>query len=430
MVVGAGSAGCVVAGRLAGVAGNEVVLIEAGPAPAPDADPTLQSFFDALAQPGRSYPDLMATRVAGQRPARYQRGRGLGGSGAVNAMVSLHGGGYEAAHLLPEEPACPAELGAVDRALLAAAPDAIIAPLNRRDGRRVSTADAYLRSAPGADFGSGFPGRLDIVTETVVDYIEIATVGGAQPKAVGVVTATGDQIDADRVVVCAGAIHTPAILLRSRIDVPGIGEGLMDHPSAPITLGLVPEAQADPGSLVLGTCVPRDPIQVLPMNHLGSAAPGYGLLLGALMDVGSRGRVSLVDPDPLVHPRVEFNMLDDPADLAGMVRAVEAVLELLNHEAFTSIVSAAYIDEHGTTVAALRDRETIERWIQSHVGDYVHAASSCPMGVVVDSQCRVVGHEALMVCDASVFERIPEVNTHLPVVMLAETMVARWLQAG
>lgn len=416
VVVGGGSAGCVVAGRLAARPETEVVLVEAGPGTS--IDPISDSFFDALAAPGRTYPDLMATRVAGQPPTRYQRGRGLGGSGAVNAMVALRGGPFIADHLLPIEEPSVAELGRIDRALLAAAPDAIVAPLTRRDGRRVTSADAYI----GVDGST----PVEILAETIVDRVLFADSSPTRRRATGVVTADGTTIDADRVVIAAGAIHTPAILLRSGVGLPGIGVGLQDHPSAPITLALGPDDIADPSSLVVGSLLARHPIQILPMNHLGTHLADYGLLLAALMSVESRGRVRLADPDPMSDPIVEFDMLSHPADVAGVVAAVRVALDLLETDPFRAVVEAAYIDEHGTTTSALGDDATIEAWIRSHVGDYVHAASTCRIGDVLDDDCRVIGHDDLMVCDASVFPRVPEVNTHLPVVMLAETMVARW----
>jgi choline dehydrogenase-like flavoprotein len=150
----------------------------------------------------------------------------------------------------------------------------------------------------------------------------------------------------------------------------------------------------------------------------------------ALMDVRSSGRVSLADTDPHVHPRVEFRMLSDPADVAALAGAVEQTLHLLHHPAFEAIVTSAYIDDKGTTVDALDSLQRIAEWLPANVGDYVHASCSCRMGVVVDDDCRVHGFSGLFVCDASVFADIPAVNTHIPTVMLAETIVRRWLRGG
>lgn len=413
VVVGAGSAGCVVASRLAMAGDSEVVLLDAGSAESPAVES--DSFFDALAEPGRTFDRLTATRVAGGVELPYRRGRGLGGSSAVNAMVALRGGPFDAAHLIPTELAGDGELGPVDRALLAAAPDARRAPLTRRHGRRVSAADAYLPMVPD-------DGRLAVHGDATVDRVVFE-----RDRAVGVELADGRHVTADRVVLCAGSIHSPAILMRSGVDVPGLGDGLKDHPSAPLTLELRSDHVTDPSSLAVASLLERASTQVLPMNHLGPAALGYGLLLPALMRVRSTGRVRLRDLDPYVEPEVELGMLSDPADLDGLAAAVATALELLATPSFQAVVAAVYVDAHGTPASALDGPEAIRRWVPDHVGDYVHASCTCRMGVVVDDHGRVVGRRELFVCDASVLPDLPEVNTHLPVVMLAETLVARWI---
>ncbi len=249
-------------------------------------------------------------------------------------------------------------------------------------------------------------------------------------RAIGVLLADGEVMPADRVVLSAGAIHSPAILLRSGVDTPGVGVGLQDHASAPLTLQLRDDAVGSPGELAIGTLLQRDPWQFLPMNHLGAAAPGLGLLMTALMRPRGRvGTVRLASDDPLVDPLVDFALLDDPADVAALVAGVRIALELLTAPSFGEIVEEVYIDAFGTTGAALRDDDTIEQWVRAAVGDYVHASSSCAMGTAVDGDGRLVGYDGVYVCDASVFPSIPDVNTHLPTTMLAERLSARWLRS-
>jgi choline dehydrogenase-like flavoprotein len=414
VIVGAGSAGCVLAHRLSESGVDDVVLVETGPDTAPDRG---SDFFAALADAER-VETVMASRVAGGSSHPYRRGRGLGGSSAVNAMIALPGGPFSAAHLLPTEPAGDDELGAVDRALLAAAPEAERVPLTRRRGRRVTVADAYLPHA-------GDRANLTVLTTRTVDRVVLDG-----RRATGVHLADGTLIDADRVVISAGAIHSPAILLRSGVDAPGVGEGLQDHPSASVTLALHRGAVAEPGTLAVATLLRRGDIHVLPLNHLGADAPGFGALMAALMQVRGRGRVRLASDDPHDDPTVEFRLLSDPHDRAGMVTGVRHVMALVGSAPFESIAEAAYVDEFGTPLTALGDDESIDSWLRRHSGDYSHASSTCRMGVVVDESCRVLDHDALYVCDASVFPTVPDVNPNLPVVMLAETMAARWRSEG
>ena len=433
IVVGAGSGGCVAAARLSEDPENHVTLLEQGPdlrAHDVPAHVSSSDFTKAFEDESRTYGGLLAAR-AGGKPFPYPTGRGVGGSSLVNAMIGLRGstaqyrswGWYDtdaawSKMLLPEELPAADELGAVDRALLSAADGAERTPLTRRDGCRVTTAEAYLW--PAAERSN-----LDIRAGLAVDRVLLDG-----RRAVGVRSSDGEDLPADRVVVSAGAIHSPALLLRSGVTVDGIGEHLQDHPAATFTLQLR-EPAAESGALAAAAFLADGDLQFLSMNHTGfqGAGRGYGALLLALMRPrGRSGTVRAASPGSGRHPEVTLDPLDDRADIAALRSGVGTARELLGKASFRKVVSEVYVDAHGTRLEDLVTGAEIDSWLRSSATTYLHASSSCAMGTVVGQDGAVRDHDGLYVCDASVFPSVPEVNPHLPTVMLAERLAARWLR--
>lgn len=411
LVVGAGSAGAVVAGRAATRFGRTVTLVEAGPvhdaATVPDAIAG-PNFHRALEVPGRVW------------PGAYASGRGIGGSSAVNAMVGLVAG---LDHLsvpddlpLPLNPATHRERGLLSTLFAAAAPAVGLAvgdALLTRDatGRRWSVDEAYLEPARRS-------GCLDVVGGTTVDRILLE-----RGRAVGVRLADGRELEAGRVVVSAGAVRSPAVLLRSGIDRPGIGVGLQDHPSITVPVRLRADAVdaldralgRGAGDVVSVTSlgrathgVPGD-LQVLAADGVDARDATRAVLVASLLRVESRGRVRLASADPLVDPLVEF----DPWGNATDRDALDAAHRVLD-----------------TLVANPQLAAAIDEVFEPVRGGAYHATSTCRAGrpddpwAVVDHDGRVLGVDGLWVCDASVFPRVPQSNPHLAVVLLAERVVS------
>lgn len=494
VVVGAGSSGAALAGRLAR-AGVEVVVVEAGPAALGDDVPVALRSPNpnrALEVEGRTWPSLLARRTAAQAPAHYVRGRGLGGTSSVNGQLAIRPGpeafddgwpaGWAWADVLPafvrleddldfgDQPhhgrGGPIPVGRapleswepVDLALRAAALDAGhpecpdhnapdgsgVSPFaaNARNGRRVSTADAYLHDAPA---------NLTIRAGALVDRVHLS--GG---RAAGVVVDGGEVVEADRVVVSAGAVHSPAILQRSGIgpadevlrplgidvaaDLP-VGSTLMEHPIAYCVLRLADDAQASSidarytnitvrySSGLAGGC--RNDLMLIGNNLVGADERGrsIGVVGAALEGSRSNGRVLITARDPSVDPDVELGMLSDPDDLVRLRDGARRVFDLVRHESLRSI-AVRVTAGRSTPVDDLADDAALDRWLLAESIEGNHATSSCPMGPVLDADCGVHGVDDLFVVDASAFPTIPPANPHLTAVMLGEVVAERLAGRG
>ena len=469
IVVGAGTAGCIVAARLSQDPLTSVLLLESGPDRRDQDVPGLASrnWIDALAVQEAFYPDLFVSKLDGAEPKLYHRGTGVGGSASVNAMLALPGlpadydrwatdFGCDDWSWEKVEPwfaqlkadlvvSTEEELTPVDRALLDAAlsiglPGNVDTYLpddgggllwrNANSVGRFSSRERYLEPARARQ-------NLRVLPGSQVDRL---TIEGA--TATGVRLRDGTNIVADEVILCAGVFETPAILLRSGLTHPGIGRNLKDHPAASVYFTLKPEFRptkaASPciGAVMrLSSSMGAGDIHLLPLHGtlLGGAEPDHGLIMAALMKVTSHGEVTLNPDNRFAPPVVHERMLSTDKDRAAMREAIGYLERVLASPSFERIIERAFIDEHGTEFSALHDEVVLDRWLRTYVGDYFHACGTARMGAaheagtVVDQQGRIHGLVGARIIDASIMPDAPSANTHLPTAMIAEKISSQIL---
>jgi choline dehydrogenase-like flavoprotein len=442
IIVGAGTAGCVVAEHLSRFPAVRVTVVEAGPSGVTSPD-----LFSALATPGRLWPDVTATRTPGRAPRLYPRGRGVGGSGAVNGLVAiaptpgdlrrwqsagldLTGAGKPPTTAIPTSQWGPADrmLAVAMRSLgypalryASAEMDGVgPVPLHlSADGLRASTDTTHLAIAAARD-------NVTIHTDATVDRLIIDATGTCR----GVLLTNGTELLSARTIVCAGAIHSPALLLRSGLTRSGIGANLADHPAVGITLHLREPASPD----TLATCAVGHvgSTQLLTLNRLGTTGElqKLGAILAGVLHSNGRGNVTI---DEAGRPVVAFDLLSHPSDRKAIVRASRLLVSLATQPCVETETTDVSIDDHGTSVDTLlgASDDSILAWAEANLADYVHATGTCAYGLgddpnaVVGPGGLVHGTPGLAVIDASVFPTPPSANPWHATVQLAEVLSAQ-----
>jgi choline dehydrogenase len=261
--------------------------------------------------------------------------------------------------------------------------------MNRSGRDRVSAADAWLYPA------------LSRPNLTVRGDTAVARVVVEAGRAVAVETAAGERIAAGEVVLCGGVLQSPALLLRSGIDRPGIGENLSDHPSVPVPLVLDHEPEKGAPSIQTMLRLPS-PVPGRPFDLQLFPTP-YGVLYAAPQSVDRRGRVVPTGDGGV---RIEWPFLDDDR-CAGELRA--------------GVRLAAEVAEGRIALEIdLADDAAVDAYVREAHRAFLHGCGTCAMGDVVDADLRVQGVDGLRVCDTSVIPVVPRANPNLTVLAVAD----------
>lgn len=514
VIAGGGSAGCILAARLSEDPAVRVILLEAGP---PDRDMWIHvpMGYAKLFGSGR-YDWRYETEPEpnlGNRRIHWPRGKVLGGSGSVNGLVFLRGSprdfdrwaqagarGWGWDEVEPvfraletwEGPAsegrgsagpvhvaapkmAPAAAAFIDACVNAGLPrnrdwnngqpidGAGPVQLNTRRGRRSSTAREYLKPAMGRP-------NLQIVTGAIATRIVIEN---GRATGVTAMTPGGERTYTARrqVVVSAGAIETPKLLMLSgigdgahlaelgietRLHAPGVGQNLQDHLIAKFILrtrpcGTLNEIMRNPfrqagiglnyllarsGPLAIGAGEANAFARVTPgaeeaevqLLFINFAVLTYqeGLLPhpGIMFNFGqcrpdSRGRITLRSPDIADKPVIRANYLDHPNDIRVMIEAAK-----LSRRVIEQPPLAGLIEDEIRPGKDARDDDAYLRHIRVTASTVFHPCGTVRMGsddlAPLDPELRCKGIDGLTVADASAFPLIPSPNIQPAVMMLAE----------
>ncbi|GAA4620134.1 GMC family oxidoreductase N-terminal domain-containing protein [Actinoallomurus vinaceus] len=501
IVVGAGSSGSVLAARLSEDPGRRVLLVEAGPhyrATGTTPDDLLDANTMSLVDHSWGF----TARLTRNRRVMFPLAKVTGGSSAVGNTVAIRGTpqdydewakdgnplwSWEHVHPVfraleddldfggrdfhgrggpvPIRRWRPEELTAVqqefrDACLTAGHPWADdhnhpestgVGPIpsNRRDPWiRVSTAMSYLWPAAERE-------NLAILPRAIVDRVVFEG-----QRAVGVVlSADGgsfEAIRARRVILAAGAVGSPAILLRSgigpaadlralgvsvRADLPGVGAGLTDQPRIGVFMTPKPGYENEgksTGQIVTRTSADRfndlyyamvnrfDLTHHFPeLRRVAGARAVFGVMV-VLRRQHSRGRVTLASSNPYAAPAVDLGYLSDERDYGLLADGVRGCWELARSpKIFDKGEQVVAVDER-----VMDDDQALRGYIESAVDSAYNPVGTARMGpagdprAVVDQHCAVYGAENLHVVDASIMPSMVCANTHLTVVMIGERAAA------
>ena len=491
VIVGAGSAGCVLAARLSQDPQARVVLLEAGSARRPSAIDTPSAWPQLLGTEADWGGVTTAQAEAGE--LEYPRGRGVGGSGAVNAMAHIRGhrrvynaweacgaAGWGFDGLLPylkrteaavgRDPALRGTSGPVrvarvstlhahyaaiafEQALFSlgypeagdlsgACQEGVGWPdLAISGGQRCDPATAYLRPALSRP-------NLTVLDRTMVTRLTVRNgrCAGAEYRRGG---ALHTARAAAEVIVCAGAVGTPQLLMLSGIgpaahlrdlgievaaDLPGVGANLQDHPVVMTyytSLVPLPASRNNHGevyaSLPSGLGGGWPDLQLfpilMPLAPPGCPAPAHGFALAAAVTApDSRGTIRLASADPAAAPLIDPAFLKEGTDRARMSAGLKIARDA--GAWFARLGISETLPGPAASAGDLSD------WAMRTVGSYYHPAGTCAIGAdpgagsVVDPDLRVHGIDGLGVADASVMPLIVNAPTHATVLAIAEMAAA------
>ncbi len=311
--------------------------------------------------------------------------------------------------------------------------------INVKNGKRHAANEAYLEPFLGV--------RPNLTFQTNSQTTRLLFEG---KRCVGVEYSRNGSLETARctseVIVCAGAIESPKILMLSGIgnpeqlkefnipvvsDVIGVGENFHNHvltgviyeckqPVPPPNQNLSESAlfcKSEPGWV--GPDLQIGFVHV-PFNIIyGKGHPNSVSILPGVVRPLSRGWIRLASANPLDYPLINPNYLGNHSDLVRLKDAVKLGRDIFHTKAFSS-----WIGDELMPGPQVQTEEELLEFTKNNANSYHHQSGSCKMGLddmsVVDPQLRVYGVEGVRIADASVMPVVPSGNCHAGIMMIAE----------
>jgi choline dehydrogenase len=319
-------------------------------------------------------------------------------------------------------------------------------PLNNPGGVRMSTALTYLSLCRH---------RLNLTIRPRTLARRVVFDG---KRATALEVASGGEtyvVEGEEIILSAGAIASPQLLMLSGVgpaaqlsqlgigplvDLPGVGNGMKNHPSASLRFHPAPGNSLNSDSprnqvalrFTSEGSPHRNDIQVQPTSSYSAGPSVDDIRIGCRLELPfSAGKLDLASPDPPVQPKLDYQFLTDPGDRQRLRDAVRQCASLFEDPALRAL-TAGRITPTGST---LSDDAALDSWLQQTVTIAGHTCCTCKMGpssdpmAVVDQYCQVYGLERFRVVDASVMPEIVRANTNATVIMMGER-VADLLKTG
>jgi choline dehydrogenase-like flavoprotein len=302
-------------------------------------------------------------------------------------------------------------------------------PMSSRDGVRVTTADAYLTDSS----------RLAALT--IQAGAEVSDIVFDGSRARGVRLVDGSVFEAGWVALCAGVYGSPAILMRSgigpvghlqsmvipvRVDLPGVGANLADHPAVDVDCGgYGGRTRSQPILHVLGTfrsstCSADDAPDLMLWISDPGGEPATFEIAAVLLKPYSRGHVRLRSADPTAAPAITLPGFDDPSDVARLTEGYQRAQSLARSAGVARLTSGPY--------GPIPNESDARTGVKAERYSLPHTTGTCAMGqrpedgAVVDATGGVYGTEGLTVIDASIMPDAISGFPHIPTVMIAERL--------